>query len=101
MDGLHGLKDKHPAIGDVRGKGLLAGFELVKDRQTKEPVPESYAMQLAGHCMQNGLMIGRTNRSFNDLNNTICLAPALIAGKSEIDDIIEGLDKGLEKLAAS
>ncbi len=99
MDGLRGLKDKHEIIGDVRGKGFLNGLELVKDRETKEPVDESYVMAVAGQCMQDGLMIGRTNRSFANLNNTICLAPALIAGKSEIDDIVDILDKALEKVA--
>ena len=52
-------------------------------------------MQLAGHCMSQGLMIGRTNRSFENLNNTVCLTPALIAGKSEIDDMISMMDKAL------
>lgn len=101
MDGLHALKDKHKAIGDVRGVGFLNGIELVQNRETKEPVHESYVAEVAGHCMENGLMIGRTNRSFNKLNNTICLAPALIAGKREIDDIVEIIDKALAKTAKS
>jgi len=97
IDKLHGLQDKHEVIGDVRGKGLFAGLELVKDRQTREPVDESYVAKIAGNCMQDGLMIGRTNRSFEKLNNTICLTPALIAGKSEIDEIVEKIDISLTK----
>ena len=42
-------------------------------------------------------MIGRTNRSFETFNNTICLTPALIAGKSEIDEIVEKIDVSLAK----
>jgi len=99
MDALHGLKDKHSIIGDVRGKGFFGGLELVKDRETLEPVDESYVIQIAGNCMKDGLMIGRTNRSFARLNNSILLTPALIAGKSEIDEIIHKLDNALTKTA--
>ena len=95
LDAMEGLKDKHKIIGDVRGVGLLGGMELVKDRETKEPVDESHVMKIAAHCMRQGLMIGRTNRSFADLNNTICLTPALIATETEIDQMIEMLDKAI------
>ena len=97
LEALHGLQDKYEIIGEVRGKGLFAGLELVKDRQTREPVDESFLVQIAGNCMQDGLMIGRTNRSFETFNNTICLTPALIAGKSEIDEIVEKIDVSLAK----
>jgi len=99
MDALHDLKDKHKVIGDVRGKGLLNGIELVTDRETKEPVQEQFAIAVAGNCKEAGVMIGRTNRSFATFNNTLCFAPALIAGKSEIDQIVETLDKALTKTA--
>lgn len=95
MQGLLALKDKHKIIGDVRGKGLFAGLELVKDRVTKEPVEESLIMKIAGHCQSNGVIIGRTNRSFRDYNNTIALSPALIATQSDIDEIITTLDNAL------
>ncbi len=100
MDGLLALKDKYQIIGDVRGKGLFAGFELVKDRKTKEPTDESVAMAVAGGCMKEGVIIGRTNRSFAAFNNTIALSPALIAGKSELDEILAALDKSLAAVSA-
>jgi len=93
------LKDKHEIIGDVRGKGLFLGMELVKDRQTKEPVDESVVIQLAAHCQNvSGVMIGRTNRSFRDHNNTIALSPALIATQDEIDEIVAALDLAMSEL---
>lgn len=100
IDALYGLKEKHEIIGDVRGKGLLAGFELVIDRDSRTPIDEAYAVQIVDHCMRQGLLIGRTNSSFKDFNNTICLTPALIAGKSEIDDIVDMLDKTLTETSA-
>jgi len=96
LDGrLLELKDKYTVIGDVRGKGLFAGIELVQDQQSKQPMHESYAMKLAAHCMQQGVLIGRTNRSFQEFNNTLCLSPALIATRRDIDDIVDAIDNAL------
>lgn len=95
---LLALKDKYLLIGDVRGKGLFAGFELVKDRDTKEPVDENMTAALAAHCMQNGVIIGRTNRSFKTFNNTICLSPALIASPEDIDTIVDAIDQALDAI---
>ena len=92
------LKEKHQIIGDVRGKGLFAGFELVKDRLSKEPVEESVCMEIAAHCMREGVIIGRTNRSFKALNNNICLAPPLIVTQKDIDEIVDALDIALSTM---
>lgn len=98
---LFELKDKYEIIGDVRGMGLFQGLELVKDRTTKEPVEEAVAAGIAGHCAaQSKVIIGRTNRSFAQYNNTLAFSPALIAGKSEIDEIIDALDAAFAAQAA-
>jgi taurine-pyruvate aminotransferase len=98
---LEQLKSKHEVIGDVRGKGLFCGIELVSDRKTKEPVDESLVMQIAADCMANGVIIGRTNRSFRRLNNTIALSPALIATEADIDVIVGALDGALTRVCVS
>ena len=90
------LQDKHEMIGEVRGKGLFCGLELVKDRATKEPVDEKVAIAVAGHCFQNKVMIGRTNRSFETNNNVLLFSPAFICSKNDIDLIIESVDNALE-----
>lgn len=100
MDGLHELQKKYEIIGDVRGRGLFCGLELVKDRATKEPVDESVAGAVVGKCFQEGVIIGKTSRCFREFNNTICLAPALIATKKEIDEIVTALDKALAAVQA-
>lgn len=89
------LQTRHEIIGDVRGEGLFMGLELVKDRQTKQPVDESVVVKIAGHCHANGVIIGRTNRSFREHNNTIALSPALIATEKDIDDIVAALDAAI------
>ena len=98
QDRLFELKDKYDVIGDVRGVGLFQGMELVKDRTTKEPVDETVTMKIAGHCMQNGVIIGRTNRSFEKYNNNLCFSPALISTKTEIDEIVTAVDNALAAL---
>jgi taurine-pyruvate aminotransferase len=92
---LEALKEKHAVIGDVRGKGLFIGVELVADRDSKQPVKEAYAAAVAAHCLKNGVMIGRTNRSFHQFNNTLCLSPSLIIGDEEIDLIVSAIDRAL------
>ena len=101
MGRLRELQDKYPIIGDVRGKGLFCGMELVKDRKTKEPVAESVAIAIAADCMRQGVMIGRTNRSFEQFNNTLCFSPALIATQQDLDVIIAALDAAFGRLAAN
>jgi len=95
---LKQLMEKYDVIGDVRGKGLFAGFELVKDRNTKEPVDESLLMAIAAHCLKNGVIIGRTNRSFATFNNNICLSPPLISTREDIEQIVQALDNALKDL---
>ncbi len=98
MQRLLELKSRHEIIGDVRGKGLIAGIELVENRKTKVPVDESVIIKIAAHCMENGVLIGRTNRSFRELNNTIALCPALIANEQDIDEVVTALDFAIKDL---
>ncbi|MEL0629703.1 aspartate aminotransferase family protein [Psychromonas aquatilis] len=100
LNKLKDLATKHSIIGDVRGKGLLLGIELVTDKQTKAPVDEQVAIKIAGMCMQKGLIIGRTNRSFKFLNNTLCLCPILTLTHEEADFIADTIDQVLTELNA-
>ncbi len=100
MDRLNELKEKHQVVGDVRGKGLFCGLELVVDRDTKEPVHESITQAVVADCMAQGVIIGATNRSFKEFNNTLCLSPALICTKAELDEIVTAIDKALTKVCA-
>lgn len=102
MEKLMALQNRHAMIGEVRGKGLFAGIELVLDRSTKEPVHESVGMRIVADCMQQGVVIGRTNRSNeHGLNNVLLLAPALIATPDDIDEIVAAIDAAMERVAAA
>ena len=98
LNALEGLKAKHAIIGDVRGKGLFLGVELVQDRNTKEPADEKLVQAVVGDCMANGVIIGATNRSVPGFNNTLCLSPALIITKEDTDIIVGAIDNALTKV---
>ncbi|MHA6264680.1 aminotransferase family protein [Arenibacterium sp. CAU 1754] len=98
MDNLNALMDKHKVIGDVRGKGLFCGLELVTDRDTKEPVSEAQIAAVTGDCMAQGVVIGASNRSVPGKNNCLCFSPALIAKADDIDEITDAVDKALTKV---
>ncbi|BBU57951.1 aspartate aminotransferase family protein [Mameliella alba] len=97
-DQLNALADRHAVIGDVRGKGLFLGAELVADRTSKEPVPEAQVQAVVGDCMGQGVIIGATNRSVPGRNNTLCFSPALIATKDDIDQIVSAVDGALGRV---
>ena len=95
---LETLMDKHRVIGQVRGKGLFLGAELVADRATKEPVSEKDVGAMVAECAARGVLIGASNRSIPGLNNTLTFAPALIASSDDIDQITDTLDRALTKV---
>ncbi len=97
-ENLQGLMEKHKWIGDVRGMGLFAGAELVADRDTKEPLDEKQVMAIVGDCMQQGVVIGASNRSMPGFNNTLLFAPALIATKDDIDHITDAVDQAIGRV---
>ncbi len=98
MGNLHALMEKHAVIGDVRGKGLFCGAELVADRTTKEPVDEKLAQAVTADCMAQGVIVGVTNRSVPGKNNTLCFSPALIATPDDIDHITNAVDGALGRV---
>ncbi len=98
LDNLHALSEKHAVIGDVRGKGLFLGAELVSDRGSKEPCAEKDVQAVVADCMAQGVIIGATNRSVPGFNNTLCFSPALIATADDIDEITQAVDKALTKV---
>ena len=95
---LNALAEKHRVIGDVRGKGLFCGAELVADRGTKEPAPEKKVQAVVADCMAQGVIIGATNRSLPGFNNTLCFSPALISTADDIDAITDAVDGALGRV---
>jgi 4-aminobutyrate aminotransferase len=88
MAGATALMEKHPIIGDVRGRGLMIGIELVRDRQTKERATTERD-RLVRECFTRGLLVLGAGR------NAIRLSPPLVLTKPQADTAIEILDQAL------
>jgi taurine-pyruvate aminotransferase len=93
LDGLRGLT-RHGMVGDVRGKGLLLGVELVLDRTTKEPVGPAQITGIVDFCRENGVIVGRGGGG-RRYGNTITLCPPLVITRAECDRIVDVLDRAL------
>jgi adenosylmethionine-8-amino-7-oxononanoate aminotransferase len=99
--GLQDLASKHPSIGDTRGRGLLHGLELVKDKETKESFDKSVqaAEMVKGICMQEGLLLytGVGGSADVTARDYLIIAPPFVISKEEIDMLLAKLDIALTK----
>ncbi|MHA2395046.1 MAG: aminotransferase family protein [Promethearchaeota archaeon] len=93
---LEDLKEDHKSVGDVRGKGLFWGIELVRDRKTKEPFvtreekfEPGMLKRISAFCMEQDVYV------VNAIN-ILLLAPPLIIGKKDIDKGIQAIDEALK-----
>ena len=93
LAGLNQLKEKHKLIGDVRGKGLMLGVELVKDRQSKEPAKEASA-QILERCKEMGLLLGKGGL----WGQTIRFSPPMCVNEQDADFLLEVLDRAFSDL---
>ena len=93
LAGLEKLQAKHNVIGDVRGRGLMIGVELVKDRQTKEPAKAECARVLE-LAREMGLLIGKGGL----WGQTIRIKPPMCLTLADADFLLEVLDAAFAKL---
>jgi alanine-glyoxylate transaminase/(R)-3-amino-2-methylpropionate-pyruvate transaminase len=93
LAGLNKLKSKHKIIGDVRGKGLLLGIEMVKDRVTKEPAKAECA-QVLENARELGLLIGKGGL----WGQTIRFAPPMCITRADVDFLLAVFDEAFSSL---
>jgi 4-aminobutyrate aminotransferase len=91
LGSLAGLQQKHQLVGDVRGKGLMIGIELVRDRRTKERATTERD-RLVDECFKRGLLVLGAGR------NTVRLCPPLVLSRDEADIVVGILDESLAAL---
>ena len=88
MEGARALMSKHKIVGDVRGRGLMIGLELVRDKQTKERATTERDA-LVKECFTRGLLVLGAGR------NAIRLSPPLVLTKPQADTALEIMDQAL------
>lgn len=86
--GLEELKEKYPVIGDVRGMGLMQAAELVKDRKTKEPDPQTVA-RVMEETKKHRVLVGKGGL----YGNVIRTGMMLNSTKDHVDELIAAMDK--------
>lgn len=91
--GLRDLMQRHTLIGDVRGYGLIAGVEIVKDRQTKEPAPDEMN-QILNRMKDLGVLAGREGVN----GNVFKIRPPLAFKHEHADLLIEAMDQALGEM---
>ena len=93
MQGFDELANKHSIIGDVRGRGLMLGIEMVKDRSTKEPATQECA-QVFERAKDMGLIIGKGGLR----GNTLRIKPPMCISRDDTKFMLEVLDVALGEL---
>lgn len=87
MEGYRKLMARHEIIGDVRGRGLMTGIELVKDRRTKEPAKEA-CLRIFERLKDLGLLVGKGGLH----SNTLRIKPPMCITRDDVVFILEVLD---------
>jgi 2,2-dialkylglycine decarboxylase (pyruvate) len=100
LDRLHELEDRHEAIGDVRGMGLLTGIELVEDRETREPA-DALGAAFTDECERCGLSINLVRGRAGGAANCVRMAPPLTISEDEIDLAVTIMDEALTTVRAT
>ena len=88
---LERLSKKHEIIGDVRGRGLLQGIELVSDRRTREPAYEQ-GRAIGRWCLENGLIL-----SVRRKGSVFRFVPPFTTTESQLDQAAEILDQAISR----
>ena len=93
MKRLNELRDKYEIIGDVRGKGLMIGVEIVKSKETKEPL---YVPQIQGLAWRKGLMMITAGM----FGNVFRIAPPIIISQEQLDIGVDIFEEAIKETQA-
>jgi adenosylmethionine-8-amino-7-oxononanoate aminotransferase len=102
LAGLRARLDDHPIVGDVRGRGLLVGIELVADRASRDPFPRSAKLTEAvvRAARDRGVLVYSGTGNANGVDgDTILLGPPFVITDSELDQVVEHLADAIKTVS--
>jgi 4-aminobutyrate aminotransferase len=91
MSGIRDLQKKHPIIGDVRGRGLMIGVEMVRDQKTKERAVEERSAIVQAMFRRGVLILGAGR-------NAVRFAPPLVLTKAQAETVLRLFDEALAEV---
>lgn len=100
---LHARFDTHPHVGDIRGRGLFWGVELVQDRSSKATFDPAFKLhaKVKAQAMAHGLLCYPMGGTIDGLHGDhVLLAPPFISSEAELDQVVERLGDAIDKVLA-
>lgn len=88
----------HPAVGDIRGKGLLLGIEFVSDKETKTPADPDVITKVMSQCKDRGLIVGKNSDTVAGYDNILQLSPPLSITEEDYDFLVDTLIESIESV---
>ena len=101
---LHERLDDHPNVGEIRGRGLLVGVELVADRETRAPFPRGDGLteRIVRAARENGLLLySGTGLADGTNGDSILLGPPFVITDDELERVVNGLTAAIETATTS
>ena len=87
-----------PHVGDIRGKGLLIGVELVEDKDSKKPLELKKVNEVISSCKAKGLIIGKNGDTVEGYNNVLTLAPPLSMTEDDFSFLVKTFKEVIHSL---
>ncbi len=104
LAGLRARLERHPHVGEIRGRGLLVGVELVADRATRAPFPRTSRITEAvvGAARERGLLVYSGTGNANGVDgDTILIGPPFVITAAELDQVVDRLAEAIQTVAVA
>jgi adenosylmethionine-8-amino-7-oxononanoate aminotransferase len=96
LERLRRLED-HPCVGQVRGRGLLIGIELVEDAETRRPLASAGTAAVVGRCAREGVLVGKAANTVPRHDNVVMLAPPFVIADDEAERVAQTLERAIHE----